>query len=360
MMKAVYVLTLCLGLACAARAGFFGPLELGMTQQQAEQALSSYDGVKPPGQTTAFGSETETQHFTTTRPFGAANCRMDMGFKDGEGLVSLTLESFEGFPAGQYDATFKSRYKQLAMMQQSRYGAPLSVRPWPKADSLKPGQIMYLHIYRMSPEMLAYTGIYMTRGGTFHVVARFAAASTVPDRFEPVKPEVLQAWSKVPEFFELKEADEWNLKALEALVEKKPKVALECFTKAADLGSARGYWGLSFMYAGGKGISSDRALSKEMRDKAASLGFAMSAVEVDRDFNAAMQKLKVPPSEVKIMIDRMQRAAAEGISSEQYNLGIMYKNGYGLPRNPAKARALFEAAAAKGDKQAASALASMK
>ena len=47
-----------------------------------------------------------------------------------------------------------------------------------------------------------------------------------------------------------------------------------------------------------------------------------------------------------------RRAAAEGYASEQYNLGVMYQTGFGLPKDMAKAREWFQKAADQGDVQA--------
>lgn len=356
-------LSIIIGACCLpyAMAGFFGPLELGMTRQQAEHALSTYEGVKPPGQMTAFGSETASQNFTTTKPFGSGICKLIMKYdEENEGLVSLTLESTEMFPLEKYNSSLRSRYKQMVMMQQDRFGEPLSMRSWPAESALKPGLISFFHVFKMSPDMLAEIGVVRTHSDEFAVVARFSSAKIITTNFPKVTPQVKAEWDRVPEFPELKEADGWILKALTAMVNKKPKDALDYFQKAAELGSPRGYWGLAFLYAGGKGVSSDKTLRDESRETAARMGFALSAVEVDRNFNAAMKKLKVSPAEAKIMLAAMHRAAAENIFSEQYNLGVMYKNGYGVPKNPAKAKEYFQAAAANGDKQAEAALASME
>lgn len=50
------------------------------------------------------------------------------------------------------------------------------------------------------------------------------------------------------------------------------------------------------------------------------------------------------------------RAAAEGYASEQYNLGVMYQTGFGLPKDMAKAREWFQKAADQDDVQAKSIL----
>ena len=44
-----------------------------------------------------------------------------------------------------------------------------------------------------------------------------------------------------------------------------------------------------------------------------------------------------------------EKAAAQGDAKAQYNLGVLYGNGQGVPKNNAKARAWWEKAAAQTD-----------
>ena len=51
-----------------------------------------------------------------------------------------------------------------------------------------------------------------------------------------------------------------------------------------------------------------------------------------------------------------EKAAAQGDADAQYNLGVLYYNGEGVPRDISKAREWFEKAAAQGDESAKAAL----
>ena len=51
-----------------------------------------------------------------------------------------------------------------------------------------------------------------------------------------------------------------------------------------------------------------------------------------------------------------EKAAAQGHTQAQYNLGVLYYNGEGVPRDISKAREWLEKAAAQGDESAKAAL----
>ena len=115
--------------------------------------------------------------------------------------------------------------------------------------------------------------------------------------------------------------------------------AFYCYQQAAELGCPRGYWGMAFLYDQGKyGVKRDKKKAEEMHRKAGAAGYAPSASR----FGAAWPDAA--------------RAAAEDYASEQYNLGVMYQTGFGLPKDMAKAREWFQKAADQGDVQAKSVL----
>ncbi len=356
-MRPLPVILICLFCSALAEAGIFGPLTMGMTHGQAQQALSTYDKVVPPKQDTVMGSENLTHlAFTTKEPYGGAICQLYMGFNQ-KGLNAITLISTEAFTPEEYPNEFRSRYKQLAVMQQQIYGEPVSVGSWPSSAMLQENRQTFLHYFKASAELMICTGIMKNENYDFVVVTRYLAVGDNPPQYPPVKEETKKYWEGVPEFYNLIKADEWILKAIDAVYAKNAKEAMACFQEAAELGSARGYWGLSFLYSGAiKGVSANKKLHDEYRNKAAGMGYALSAVEVDRNFDTAMTKLNISPKDARLMLGRLHRAAKEGRFSEQYNLGIMYKNGFGVTKNLKRAKAYFESAAQQGDKQAASAL----
>lgn len=346
--------------SCFSFAGFYGPLELGMSSSQAQHVLSTFPGVNPPVASNAFGAVKEFgSHFTTAKPYGAAECILRLGYANDK-LNALTLQSREIFEPSDYDGKLKSRYKTFAMMHEAMFGKPLGVVKWPSISGFREGEMRPIHIYRMPQDMLAMVGVARYGGGDFAVAVRFASENYLRGKPLTVREETVSEWNKVKEFDELKEADQWILKATKALSLKKAKDALECFSKASNLGSARGFWGMALMYSGGKGIEADKEMAEDCRMKASRLGFAMSAVEVDRNFNEAMKKSGLNSSDVKVLLFELHRAADENVISAQYNLGVMYKNGYGVSQDMAKAKKYLQAANNAGDKQAATMLSTME
>lgn len=352
-------------LACGfspARAGFFGGLEMGMVQPQVEKLLAEIDGVVPPKQETAFGSETVPMQFMLSRPYPGLGgpSRILMGFDAKGGLSVLTLESTEMFPDTKFDTNFLSRYKRFAMSQQQRFGEPVSMRMWPKIGEVKTGSIMYYHVFKASPKLYVYTGAARNEEGQLSLALRFVAAKEVPSLPPSPDAKVKAYWAEAPAYLDWAEADEYILKANNALAGKQPREALEYFKQAAELNSARGYWGMAFLYAGNRGVPSNSELRKEYTEKAARMGYALSMVEFGNNALVASKKLGISIEEVKKIIAEMHLAADEGVFSAQYNLGVMYRNGYGVAKDPEKAKKYLRMAAAKGDRQAETLLASMK
>lgn len=345
-----------------AKAGFFGPLEMGMPQAKAETVLAGMEGVVPPKQGTAFGNESVSMSFKITKPYpglGGSN-EILMGFDAKGGLSVLTLKSTEMFPDAKFDGSFRSKYKRLAMIQQQRFGEPVSVRMWPKPGEMKANSLMYYHVFKASPNLYVYTGISRDDENRFSLGLRFVSAGQVPGLPPPADAKTKEYWANVSEFFDWKKADEYILKANDALASKQPKEALEYFKQAAELDSPRGYWGMAFLYFGNRGISSDSKLRKECTEKAAKMGYALSMVEYGGKAVMAIKKLGITVERWNNIVAEMRRAADDGVFSAQYNLGVMYKNGYGVPKDVEKAKTYLRLASGNGDKQAQTLLSSMK
>ena len=133
--------------------------------------------------------------------------------------------------------------------------------------------------------------------------------------------------------------------------------AFYCYQQAAELGCPRGYWGMAFLYDQGKyGVKRDKKKAEEMHRKAGAAGYAPSASRFGAAWPDAARVLGLTAAEAREQARTRRRAAAEGYASEQYNLGVMYQTGFGLPKDMAKAREWFQKAADQGDVQAKSVL----
>ena len=133
--------------------------------------------------------------------------------------------------------------------------------------------------------------------------------------------------------------------------------AFYCYQQAAELGCPRGYWGMAFLYDQGKyGVKRDKKKAEEMHRKAGAAGYAPSASRFGAAWPDAARVLGLTAAEAREQARTRRRAAVEGYASEQYNLGVMYQTGFGLPKDMAKAREWFQKAADQGDVQAKSVL----
>ena len=359
-MKSSLSLLLAIAAAIPAFAGVFGPLELGMSKTEVFHHLNAYSGVEAPGTESIFGNSTASSNYVTATPFCGSICDLDLGYES-DSLTDITLNSQESFEGTAFNSSFRSRYKQLAMEMQSRYGSPANIQKWPLPQSIAPGRVVYLHIWKVSPNLAVMTGISKDEASQrFAVSCKFLTAAGLNLNYRPVKKEILDDWEKVPEFYELKQAEKLISQGMVALASKKATYALACFEKAASLGSGKAYWGLATLYAGGRGIPTNKERSKICQQRAATLGYAPSLVSFDKDFAQAASKVGMTPADHKSVVSRIQRAANEGCASEQFNLGIMYKNGFGVPKNTETAKQWLTSAAELGDKQAATTLKSFK
>ena len=100
----------------------------------------------------------------------------------------------------------------------------------------------------------------------------------------------------------------------------------------------------------------DKKKAEEMHRKAGAAGYAPSASRFGAAWPDAARVLGLTAAEAREQSRTRRRAAAEGYASEQYNLGVMYQTGFGLPKDMAKAREWFQKAADQGDVQAKSIL----
>ena len=114
---------------------------------------------------------------------------------------------------------------------------------------------------------------------------------------------------------------------------------------------------MAFLYDQGKyGVKRDKKKAEEMHRKAGAAGYAPSASRFGAAWPDAARVLGLTAAEAREQSRTRRRAAAEGYASEQYNLGVMYQTGFGLPKDMTKAREWFQKAADQGDVQAKSIL----
>ena len=116
--------------------------------------------------------------------------------------------------------------------------------------------------------------------------------------------------------------------------------AIGAYRKAADKGNTSAMVELGVMYGTGAGVAKDQAKARELFERAAKAGNPRGVTNLAAiDGGTATN-----PAEARAMLAK----AAEANSAEaQFQLGVMYAQGTGGPKDEVAARALFEKAAAQ-------------
>jgi TPR repeat protein len=111
--------------------------------------------------------------------------------------------------------------------------------------------------------------------------------------------------------------------------------AIATYRKAIDKGSSAAMVELGILYAAGSGVDKDEAQARKLFERAAAAGNPRGVTRLTAE----------DPAQARAMLMK----AAEANSAEaQYQLGVMYAEGTGGPKDDVAARAMFEKAAAQG------------
>lgn len=354
-MKKLFSLTGILALTCTqALAALYGNLETGMDKDQVLQSLKKCPLVEgPPSE--AFLARTGLNGvFKTKQTFGGQNFSLNFNYDASGGLRDVVFYARNKFRAAHYDTKLKSSYKAMLVSLTAKFGEPMNMPEWIAQDSLTEGHILYMHMWRISPGVFLMSGLgNMGPMEGFFPLFRFSGAAGTPPKSKRDREELKKEWAAIPEFPDLKEAELHIADAVRAMAGKKYEDAFACFQQAADLGCPRGYWGMAFLYDLGKyGVKRDKKQADEMHKKAAALGFVPSAMKYGATWPDASKSLGLSSAAAKEVLNRSKRAAVEGYASEQYNLGMMYQNGFGVEKDPVKAKEWFQKAADQDDVQA--------
>jgi len=116
--------------------------------------------------------------------------------------------------------------------------------------------------------------------------------------------------------------------------------AFAAYRKAADKGSSAAMVELGVMYGTGAGVAKDAAKARELFERAAKAGNPRGMTNL-----AAIDgSVTSNPTQAR---DMLLKAAEENSAEAQFQLGVMYAQGSGGPKDDVAARAMFEKAAAQ-------------
>jgi TPR repeat protein len=127
--------------------------------------------------------------------------------------------------------------------------------------------------------------------------------------------------------------------------EKDYGLARELYEKAASLGYPASYVNLGVLYYTGNGTTKDYAIARSLYEKAIAANDPVG-------FNALGQLYESgngAPKDFGEAAKNYQKAAAAGVAGAMVNLGHLYLEGNGVPKDQGRARNLFETATATGE-----------
>ena len=136
-------------------------------------------------------------------------------------------------------------------------------------------------------------------------------------------------------------------------IEKDDAKAFEFYQKGTDAGSLTAQVNLAKFYLEGRGVSADRAKGLALMEEAASKSSEDAQAALAEIYFMGLYDPESKPDFAKSM-PYVQACADRGSASAINMLGLIYKEGHGVPVDLKKAEGLFRQAALKGDFKAQS------
>jgi uncharacterized protein len=123
--------------------------------------------------------------------------------------------------------------------------------------------------------------------------------------------------------------------------------AIAAYRKAADKGSAAAMVAFGMLLASGNGIARDEAAARALFQRAADAGDPQGVANL-----AALGKTDGQPIDPAQQRTLLMNAAIANSADAQFQIGLMYANGVGGPKDDFAARSWFEKAAAQNNPDA--------
>jgi len=123
--------------------------------------------------------------------------------------------------------------------------------------------------------------------------------------------------------------------------------AIAAYRNAADKGSTAAMVELAMMFAAGNGVAKDDAQARALLQRAAAAGNPRAVASLATLGAASGQP--IDPAQQRALLTN---AALANSADAQFQLGVMYANGVGGPKDDFAARSWFEKAAAQNDPDA--------
>lgn len=356
--------------ATLAQAAGFHSLQFGLPEKTIENRLANEPALMPGPDAAAPALDGK---YVMRRKLANQTFAAHFTFKDGK-LETIKFLGDRGIPAERF-ADLKAYYITVSNAIEKEYNAvAINTPPWKKAAAIPPGKMQYLHAHQ-AEGFLIIAGIeHMASDGLFHLFFVMQPGSTALGVANIETGGRASDWDDSAEVGNLDE-DEHDYdgsltgardvgeydETLEALILKaasdlktSTRDGWSVLVKSADKDkSGRAYWLLGQCYEKGIGVKKNAAKAREMYEKAARAGLAMGLVEFGYDFPTALKALNMTVAEGRKLVETSRNNAEAGAPSALYNLGVMYRYGFGVRKNVERAKMLFRKAADAQDPIAA-------
>lgn len=369
-MKRTITLLALLCCTAAVQAAGYLSLPFGISPKAAENRLGSEPGVKIGADPSASPLEGK---YVLREKIANQTFAIHCVFKNDK-LEAVKFIGERGFPAEQY-TDLKAYYITVSNAIEKEFNAfAINTPPWKKASAIPVGKTQYLHAHQ-ADTILVIAGIeHAASDGQFHIIFVIQPATNgmgVANIETGGKP---SDWGDSTEVGTVDEdthdydstltgardvgtCDE----TLERLILKaagdlktSPRDGISVLVKnAAKDTSGRAWWLLGQCYEKGVGIKKNADKAREMYEKAARVGFAKGLVEFGYDFPTSLKALNISIANGKQLVETSRNNAEAGSPASLYNLGVMYRYGFGVRKNVERAKKLLEKAVETNDPIAA-------
>ncbi len=122
--------------------------------------------------------------------------------------------------------------------------------------------------------------------------------------------------------------------------------AISLIRSAANKGQPAAQYRLAKLYEAGQGVTADAAMARQLTERAAINGNRIAMHDLALYYAEGRGDVAV---NIKTAAQWFEKAAQRGVVDSQYNLGVLYESGQGLPKNLTEALVWYSIAAGQGD-----------
>ena len=124
------------------------------------------------------------------------------------------------------------------------------------------------------------------------------------------------------------------------------KQAVQLIRASANKGQPAAQYRLAKLYEAGEGVTADAEMARQLTERAATNGNRIAMHDLALYYAEGRGGVE---TNIKTAASWFEKAAQRGVVDSQYNLGVLYESGQGLPKNLTEAYIWYSIAAAQGD-----------